>query len=176
MIRRVTQPTVWGAAALAVIAFGAPASVTAGAPARPVATAVMADAPTIKKAITADRGHVVVVNFWATWCVPCVAEFPALVKLQDNYASQGVEVMAVSADQGELYIRRVGPFLAAQKANFPAYILRSGNQQQSINAFDRKWEGDLPRTFVYDKRGRLAKTLSGEQTYATFESAIKPLL
>jgi len=166
----------WIAVAVSLIMLAA-AAVPSGADVPKGAAPVMADAATVKRAIAADRGHVVVVNFWATWCVPCVAEFPALVRLHDNYSDRGVIVLFVSADQLPLYIRRVPSFLAAHDANFPTYILKPGNQQAAINTFDRTWQGDLPRTFIYDKRGRLVKTFGGEEeTYATFERAIKPLL
>jgi len=143
---------------------------------RYVPLAEVADASTIKQAISAHRGHVVVVNFWATWCVPCVAEFPALVRLQNRYASRGVVVMSVSADQGKQYIGRVQPFLTGHKADFPSFILKPGDQQAEIDAFDPTWEGDLPRTFIYDRRGRLVKTLTEPETYAGFVKAVKPLL
>jgi thiol-disulfide isomerase/thioredoxin len=56
-------------------------------------------APALKKAIAARRGKVVLVNFWATWCVGCRKEFPDLVKLQKNYAKQGVSILYVSGDE-----------------------------------------------------------------------------
>jgi thiol-disulfide isomerase/thioredoxin len=138
--------------------------------------AAVAGVSTIKRAIAAQAGHVVVVNFWATWCVPCVAEFPSLVRLHDTYSGRGLVVMSVSADQGAQYVKRVNPFLATEKADFPSFILKPGDQQGAIDAFDPSWEGDLPRTFVYDKSGKLVKTLAGEQSYAAFVKAVRPLM
>jgi thiol-disulfide isomerase/thioredoxin len=135
-----------------------------------------ADASTIKQAIDKARGHVVVVNFWATWCEPCVAEFPDLVKLDAAYRKNGVVVMAVSADMRKDIDTKVKPFLAKSHATFRAFLQVSKDPEDFINAFDPKWEGDLPRTFVYDKSGKLVKELSGLQSYANFEAAVKPLL
>lgn len=135
-----------------------------------------ADAPAIKKAISGARGHVVVVNFWATWCGPCVAEFPALVKLQNDYRRRGLVVFAVSADSPRDINTKVRPFLAKQHADFGQFLQNAGDPDDMINAFDPKWQGDLPRTFVYDKQGRLVKELSGEQTEKSFAAAVKPLL
>jgi len=135
-----------------------------------------ADAATIKKAIRAEQGHVVVVNFWATWCDPCVAEFPDLVKFEKAYGSKGVVVIAVSADMRKSIDGKVKPFLTKVHARFPQFLQISNDPEDFINAFDPKWEGDLPRTFIYDKTGKLVKELSGQQSVKSFAAAVDPLL
>jgi thiol-disulfide isomerase/thioredoxin len=135
-----------------------------------------ADAPTIKKAIAAYRGHVVVVNFWATWCGPCVAEFPDLVKLSRRYKNKGLVVMSVSADHKSDIPTKVQPFLTAHKADFPAFLEQASDPEDFIDAFDPKWQGELPRTLIYDKHGKLVKSLSGQQTPQSFAAAVKPYL
>lgn len=130
----------------------------------------------IKKAIAGERGHVVVVNFWATWCGPCVAEFPALVALQRGYKSRGLVVFGVSADSLRDLDTKVKPFLAEQHAAFPQFLQDASDPDQMIDSFDPKWQGDIPRTFIYDRRGRLVKELSGPQTEKSFAAAVKPLL
>ena len=140
------------------------------------AAIVPANAPTIKKAIAARRGHVVLVNFWATWCGPCVAEFPAIVKASRRYKAQGLAVIAVSADSAKDLHTKVEPFLAKQGAAFPSYLEKSADPEDFINALDPTWQGDLPRTFIYDRQGRRVKTLTGEQTAQSLASAITPYL
>ena len=135
-----------------------------------------ADAPTIKKAIAAQKGHVVLVNFWATWCGPCVAEFPAIVQISRRYKSQGLATFAVSADSVRDRQSKVEPFLTKQGAAFPVYLERSSDPEDFINAFDPTWQGDLPRTFIYDRQGRRVKTLTGEQTAQSLAAAIAPYL
>jgi thiol-disulfide isomerase/thioredoxin len=136
----------------------------------------VADAPAIKQAIAAQKGHVVVVNMWATWCAPCVAEFPALVRLQHRYRKDGLVVFAVSADLRKDVDTKVKPFLKAHGADFPQYLEHASDPEDFINAFDPKWQGDLPQTFIYDRSGRLARVLSGEQSDNSFAVAVKPLL
>lgn len=135
-----------------------------------------AGAATIKQAIESQRGHVVVVNFWATWCDPCVAEFPDLVKFSRDYAKQGVVVYAVSADMRKDIDTKVKPFLASKHATFRQFLQVSTDPEDFINAFDPKWQGDLPRTFVYDKSGKLITELSGAHTEKEFAAAVDPLL
>ena len=135
-----------------------------------------ADAPALKRAIAAQKGHVVLVNFWATWCGPCVAEFPAIVKAGRQYRAQGLSVIAVSADSAKDLHTKVEPFLAKQGATFPSYLEKSADPEDFINALDPTWQGDLPRTFIYDREGRRVKTLTGEQTAQSLAAAIKPYL
>ena len=135
-----------------------------------------ADAPALKRAIAAQKGHVVLVNFWATWCGPCVAEFPAIVKVGRQYKAQGLSIIAVSADSAKSLHTKVEPFLAKQGATFPAYLEKSADPEDFINALDPTWQGDLPRTYIYDRQGRRVKTLAGEQTAQSLAAAILPYL
>ncbi len=135
-----------------------------------------ADAPIIKKAIAAQKGHVVLVNFWATWCGPCVAEFPAIVQTSRRYKASGLRVFAVSADPVKDTHTKVAPFLTKAGADFPAYVEKSTDPEEFINAFDPAWQGDLPRTIIYDQSGRRVKTLTGEQTAQSLAAAVQPYL
>ncbi len=157
--------------ALAASLFGLAGAARAAAP-----IVTPADAPVIKRAIAAQRGHVVVVNFWATWCGPCVAEFPDLVKFGHQYKAKGVVVMDVSADHKQDLPTKVRPFLASRHADFPAFVEQAVDPEQFIDAFDPTWQGELPRTLIYDKRGKLVKSLSGPQTAQAFAAAVRPLL
>jgi thiol-disulfide isomerase/thioredoxin len=145
-------------------------------PAPPAIVVTPAGAAAIKNAIAARKGHVVVVNFWATWCDPCVAEFPDLVKFASDYRGRGVVVFAVSADSRKDVDSKVKPFLAQKRAAFPQFLQQSTDPEDFINAFDPKWQGDLPRTFVYDRKGVLVKELAGAHGERDFAAAVEPLL
>jgi thiol-disulfide isomerase/thioredoxin len=119
---------------------------------------------------------VVLVNFWATWCQPCVEEFPDLVKLDRAYRGRGLVVLAVSVDEPETQAK-VRPFLTSQKATFPAYVRRPGDSEAFINAVDKNWSGAVPVTYLFDASGKPAgKPMVGKQSYAAFAAAVEPLL
>ena len=152
-----------------------PARAAHSAP-RAVPQVIPADAPTIKKAIAARKGHVVLVNFWATWCGPCVAEFPDIVKISRLLGKKGLETIAVSADSRKDIQTRVVPFLLQSGAGFPVYLETSADSEDFITAFDPSWQGDLPRTFIYNRQGKLVRTLSGQQTARSLSAALGPYL
>ncbi len=134
------------------------------------------DAKGLAAAISSNRGKVVVVNFWATWCVPCREEFPDLVRLERAYRDRGVAVVGVSIDLAKDR-PKVEKFLDTNRPDFPNYMKHAGGDDQDfIESVDAKWGGELPFTAVYGRDGKKAKVLSGKQTYADFEKAIQPLL
>lgn len=134
------------------------------------------DGAGLKKAVTGPKGKVTVVNLWATWCAPCVAEFPSLVKLHNTYKSRGLRFVSVSVDEPEDKAKVV-EFINRQKASFPVYIRRGGAVEDYITPLDKTWPGAVPVTYIFNKQGRLAgKPIIGERTYAQFVAAVKPHL
>ena len=148
-----------------------------GEPAPPLAIASLLQAPAEAKADwNALRGKVTVLEFWATWCGPCVEEFPSLVKLYDRYNSRGLVVLAAAMDEPQTR-GQVQPFLVSQKASFPAFIRKSGDVEAFVSVIDKNWGGAVPTTYVFDRSGKLAgKPLVGAQTYEKFAATVEPLL
>ncbi|MFM8801449.1 MAG: TlpA family protein disulfide reductase [Tagaea sp.] len=99
-------------------------------------------------------GRALVLNFWATWCAPCVEEMPALDRLHAALAAEAIEVAAISVDRGGL--RQVAPFFETHGLkNLPVYLDPSG---ASMRAFAVR---GLPTTIVIDRQGRDAGRLEG---------------
>ena len=113
-----------------------------------------------------QRGKVVVVNYWATWCPPCRVETPGLVSFADEYKSRGVEMVGVTVDED---LSLVPPFVESYKIKYP--ILKVG--------FDPNAGAGgmaLPTTFLYDKNGKLAKKYTGIVLESTLKSDVEILL
>lgn len=134
------------------------------------------DAKELTARVASEKGHVVLVNFWATWCVPCREEFPEFARLQAAYAGRGLRVIGVSTDL-ERDRPAVEKFLAALKPGFPNYRRKSvGDPQQFIDAVDTSWGGELPFTVLYARNGRKAMVFSGKRSYAEYEHEVRRLL
>ena len=95
-----------------------------------------------------------VVNFWATWCAPCVQELPAFEKLNSVYAAKGVEVLLVSLDFPKQLKKRVLPFIAKKKLQSKVILLDNGKNDSWIKAIDSSWSGAIPATLIYNKTAR----------------------
>jgi thiol:disulfide interchange protein DsbD len=143
-----------------------PSAVTAAAPAPPsgLPLASKLEGGTIDTA--ALSGKVVVVNFWATWCVPCIQEIPSFNKLHKDFAAQGVAVLGISMDDEAA---RVQPFLKKHPMDYPVGV---GSETLS-----KQYNLDLlPVTLVFDRTGKQVKRFEGFTSEADLLSAVKQAL
>ncbi len=127
------------------------------------------------RVVAAKKGRVVVVNFWATWCEPCREEMPGLVAAAERFPSKDVAVALVSTDSLKK-TQDVQKFLAASRIPFVCWQAKSSDPQHFIEAVDRTWNGTVPYTLVYDRKGELAARLLGPQTESSFSEAIRKAL
>ncbi|MCI0473998.1 MAG: TlpA family protein disulfide reductase [Ignavibacteria bacterium] len=118
------------------------------------------------------KGKVVLYNFWATWCKPCVTEFPELVKLYNDYKSRGFELVFISLDMPEEVKTKLIPFLEKNNVDFLSYYNDFKDVSDLMNYFDKKWEGAIPSTYIYDRKGNLATGFIGSRNYEFFEKEI----
>jgi thiol-disulfide isomerase/thioredoxin len=130
----------------------------------------------IPKIVAGARGKVVVVNFWATWCVHCVKEFPAFLEVQKVFAPQGLALVFVSIDEMSSLDKAVKPFLRRMQVDCETYIKDTPNDDAFINTMSEQWSGALPATFIYNKQGALAHSLIAEQSFDDLAKYIEPLL
>ncbi|HEX9457716.1 MAG TPA: TlpA disulfide reductase family protein, partial [Thermoanaerobaculia bacterium] len=97
--------------------------------------------------LAAERGHVVFLNLWATWCGPCRSEMPYLQSMQDQYAARGLKVIGVSVDEGGT--ADVNAFLAAQKIRYPSAIDPEGRIANILQTTV------LPTSVLIDRTGHI---------------------
>ncbi len=122
------------------------------------------------KAISGDdfKGKVVVVDFWATWCPPCVGEIPGYVELQKKYADRGLVFVGLSVDQAGADV--VNKFVATHHVNYDV-ALADDKTTSAFGGFDA-----IPTTFVIDRTGHIAHVKTGAMRQALFETMLTPLL
>ena len=130
----------------------------------------------IREAIDSQKGRVVVLNLWATWCGPCRNEFPALVEFEKRYRDRGLTVLAVSVDEPEEIDEKVKPFVAETGAEFRVLVKAPGDPMAFMDALSPRLSGALPETIIYDRAGNVVRVLTGEQSLGAFEDSIRDLL
>ena len=113
-------------------------------------------------------GKVVILDFWATWCPPCVQEIPGFIELQKKYGNNGLVVVGVSVD--DLAPEKVKKFTEKRKVNYPV-VMYSGKIIRDFGGV-----AALPTTFVIDTKGRIVNKHVGFVSLKAFEKEIKPLL
>ena len=116
------------------------------------------------------RGRIVILNFWATWCVPCREEMPMLVRLQQEYESRGVTVIGPSADAPETQAK-IEPFLRELKIGFPIWIGATTEHMERLGL-----GAALPATAVIDRDGRIVGRILGPLEEADLRTRIEWLL
>ncbi len=114
------------------------------------------------------RGKVVLINFWATWCPPCRAEMPDLVKLQREYGKDGLRIIGVTFPPEQL--ARVRKFTRGLRVNYPIAL---GTREMRA-AFSP--DETLPLTIIIDREGTIRGTIAGILLPQEFDEQIKPLL
>jgi thiol-disulfide isomerase/thioredoxin len=113
------------------------------------------------------RGKVVLINFWATWCVPCIQEMPSLKRLYDKYRAKGLEVVSVATDEDAA---KIGAFVKDHQLSFSLVRDQSLSKQFGIEA--------LPANLFVDRQGRIRfRKIGFEETdQREIEAAVIELL
>jgi peroxiredoxin len=116
------------------------------------------------------RGRVLVVNFWATWCVPCREEMPQFMKAQAAQGSRGLQFVGIAVDQPD----KVGQFVKELRLNYPTMVGGMGAIELSRDLGNRLMA--LPFTIVLDRAGHVAHTQLGPLPPEKLHAIIEPLL
>lgn len=121
-----------------------------------------------------ETDSVYVVNFWATWCAPCVREIPAFEKLKELYESKKVKVILVSLDFPNQIESRVIPFVRDMNVQSEVILLDERNPNRWIPLVSEEWTGTIPATVIYSKdfRGFYQREFHFEE----LEKIIQPLI
>lgn len=92
-----------------------------------------------------------VINFWATWCKPCVKELPDFIEVNDKFKNDKFKMILVSMDFDSQLESKVKPFILANNINAEVVLLADSKQHKWIDKVDPEWSGSIPITIIFNK-------------------------
>jgi thiol-disulfide isomerase/thioredoxin len=141
----------------------------------------LADEAQMQALIAGTQGKILVVNVWATYCIPCIQEMPLLSTFYRGMDRDKVAFLSISADMPYSVDETVKPFVAERNIAFPVAVLNFDDPDPDILAAmlgvsDTGWDGTLPATFVFDRNRDLQAHISQELEPGQLEKLVEPLL
>ncbi len=133
----------------------------------PAPELTLADLEGVSRSLKDYRGQVVLVNLWASWCPPCVAELPTLNAFYGDYADQGFVLIGINAGESPSHVRE---YVLQRQLNFPIWI---DTEQRAGEAFRTM---SLPSSFVIDRQGRVRLEWLGAIERTMLDKYVVPLL
>ena len=121
-----------------------------------------------------DNDTTYVVNFWATWCRPCIKELPAFEKLNADYADKKVKVLLVSLDFPDKIEKQVIPFMDKNNIQSDVVLLDDSDANSWIPKVSEKWSGSIPATVIY--KGELREFYERSFTFEELEAELIKVL
>ncbi len=133
---------------------------------------LMADEEEIRRIVRNEGGDKLrLINVWATWCGPCIVEYPEFIVLQRMYGARDFEFVSVSADKPEHHDKAL-KFLQNQQSGVANYLFGLDDKYKLIEAVDPEWNGALPYTMLVDPEGKKVWSYQGEVDFLTLKRAI----
>jgi peroxiredoxin len=134
-----------------------------------------ADADALKALRKNESGKFRLVNFWATWCAPCVAEFPDFITINRMYRHRDFELVSVSVNRPDEQAN-VLEFLKKNQASCKNLIFASADREKLMDAFDPEWQGAVPYTLLIAPDGKVVYRETGSIDPLAIKRAIVPAL
>jgi len=127
----------------------------------------------LEKIVSESHGPLIV-NFWATFCKPCLEEIPHFQKMQEKYEKDGLQIIFVSLDLQDAYPKKVNAFIRKRKMS--SYFLDETNADYFCPKVDEKWSGVIPATLFINNEKNYRKFVEEQISEDVFENEILQLM
>jgi thiol-disulfide isomerase/thioredoxin len=131
--------------------------------------------PQLQSILEKDNGKVKIVNFWATWCKPCMQELPDFEKIHLEYKDKNVEVILVSLDQASMANTRVKASLEKNTITARVILLDEVDFNKWINNIDSTWSGAIPATLVIYQKNNVRQFYEKQFSYTELKQIINTI-
>jgi thiol-disulfide isomerase/thioredoxin len=118
--------------------------------------------PGLERILNNPDNKLFIINFWATWCPPCVKEFPDFEKVSKEYDTTQVKFIMVSLDFPSQVNTNLLPFLKKNKVSLNVAVMTDLDYNSWIDKVDASWQGDIPATIIFNNSKKLRHFHSGE--------------
>lgn len=119
----------------------------------------------LEQRLDSAKDTVYIINFWATWCAPCIEELPYFERFSTTMKQEPVKVLLVSLDFKSKLESAVKPFVKRMNLQNEVYLLNERNQQTYIDRIDKSWSGAIPATLIVNPKRQSRKLMEKELTY-----------
>ncbi len=133
-------------------------------------------AVTLQQWYSRPTDSVYVINFWATWCRPCIAELPYLQAVAGRYRAQKLQLLLVSLDEALSWPDQIRAFAQKREITAPLAWLDETDADYFCNLIDRRWSGAIPATLIVRPATGYRAFYEEEFTEASFETAVRKAL
>lgn len=117
-----------------------------------------------------------VINFWATFCKPCLAELPHFQQLANQYSPKGLKLILVSLDLKDAYPAQIKKFVTVRKLTAPVVFLDESNADLFVPLVDSTWSGAIPASLFINKKKGYRKFVEEELSKEKLEAEIRKML
>lgn len=132
--------------------------------------------PELEKILAASDDRLYVINFWATWCAPCVKELPHFEKISKEYKPEKVRFILVSLDFPSQIDKQLIPFMKKNKITLPVSVMTNLDYNAWIDKVDPSWQGNIPATLLFNRAAGRRLFIPDEVDEAELRKAIEEQL
>jgi len=123
-----------------------------------------------------ELGNVIILNLWATWCAPCIAEIPDLITLEQEFADENLTLIGISMDEPSTGMAKIEDFRDRFFPTFRTYARDESHVDQLVSVVDPTWNEVMPTTYLIHRDGTVAMQIQGKKSLEEFRGMIAPVI